>query len=142
FFQVFPFLCKYAYETLMIKLGLSPGEKYVWGVRYKGYQKDLTKDYVEFCITQWLACTQSMIKNKHLIKNENILIMRYENIVSNPKKEFSRIADFLKVNSTNFDFSTIKPSNVGKSKNKLPKEIYNKIETELKPMLKELGYVK
>ncbi|WGF92203.1 sulfotransferase family protein [Aequorivita marisscotiae] len=142
-FQVFPFLLTYAYDTLKIKLGLVPSKKYLWGVQYKGCWNDLDKfTALEFCTKQWNQCTESIIKHRAKIKVENRLDIYYENLVKNPKNEFFRIADFLNLNEEDFDYSTLKSSNIGKSKNKLSNKDYEELNNRLKSTLIKLGYIK
>lgn len=139
--EVLPFLFKYGVDTLKIKLKLATTKKYVWGVRHKDFQNDLAKDsVVDFCTKQWMSCAQAILDHKGKIKAENKIEVRYENLVTTPKDEFLKIASFLGLNEGDFDYSSIKPTNIGKSKTKFPKDVYSKINNTIKPTLDKLGY--
>lgn len=142
FLQVLPYLFKYAIDTFKIKLKLKTSESYVWGVRYKGYKEDLEKDdLITFCAKQWNHCANAIVTNQDKIPKENRLIVRYENLVTDPNTEFKRIATFLDLPLEQFDYSAIRPTNVGKSKNKLSKEDFQNVNNLLHDTLGKLGYV-
>ena len=142
FLHVLPFLFQYGIDTLKIKSGMAPRKKYVWGVRHKNWEKDLETDtLLEFCSKQWNYCIQSIIDNKNKIDEKNRIEIYYEKLVANPSKEFNRIAEFLNLNVNDFNYSSIKDSNVGKSKSKLTEQDYSKLNDMLKNNLEKTGYV-
>lgn len=141
FLQVVPYLFRYAVDTFKIKLKLKASESYVWGVRYKGYKQDLDKDdLITFCAKQWNHCANAIITHQSKIPAENILVIRYEELVTDPTIEFIRIATFLNLSHEQFDYSSIRSKNVGKSKNHLSQEDFQKVNNILSDTLEKLGY--
>lgn len=142
FLQVMPFLFQYGVDTLKIKLGLSPREKYIWGVRHKNWEKDLESDsLLEFCSKQWNYCVQAILQNKNKIKDHNKIEIYYEDLVKQPSIEFGKIAEFLNLNVDDFNYSNIKNSNIGKSKSKMSEDEYKELNTYLEDNLAKTGYL-
>lgn len=141
-FQVLPFLFSYGVDTLKIKMGLSQGQKYVWGVRYKGIEEDLKKNKsrVEICTKQWINCTSAILQNKDKVPADNLLEIYYEELVKDPNKAFEKIGEFIHLDNDKFNYTSIRPSNVGKAKKTLSKKDFHRIQIMIRPQLIALGY--
>lgn len=141
--QVLPFLTGYAIDTLKIKAGFSPRNNYIWGVQYKGWEKDIESDSIlEISSKQWNYCINSTIRDKDKIRENNKIEIYYENLIEKPSKEFRRIANFLGLDEKKFNYDNIEAANVGKSKHYLLNDQYEEIENLLSSNLRKLGYQK
>jgi len=140
-FQVIPYLFKYALNIIKLKLNPNRSTKsHVWGVKYKGYENDMNDDLLTFCSKQWIHCANAIIENQNKIPLANKLIIRYEDLVMDPKNQFQEIAEFLDLNFQQFDYLSIKPANIGKAVKSLDDKEYNSMNLILKDTLKRLGY--
>ena len=141
--QVLPFMIGYAINTIKIKAGFHPRNDYIWGVRYKGWEKDLNSNSIlEISSKQWNYCINSIIKDKNKIKQDKRIEIYYEDLVEKPSEQFRRIAHFLELDGKGFNYDNIKDSNIGKSKNSLSNNKYKEIEYLLNNNLKKLGYLR
>jgi hypothetical protein len=136
FLQVFPYLLKYGMDTVRIKFRGKASESYVWGVRYKGCEKDLQQmSLLEFCAAQWNHCAEAMLKS-----DADKLIVYYEDLVQDPSSEFQKISSYLNLNPKGFDLSGIQGGNPGRAQRSLSDKDYGKLNELLSANLHRLGY--
>jgi len=70
----------------------------VFGPKYLNWEKDrkLLSD-IEFMAKQWVESEEAIYKCRHLIANESIIDLRYEDLISMPESALSRICEHLKI---------------------------------------------
>lgn len=141
FFDVLPYVIKYAIDLIRIKLKLKTTESYVWGVKYPNFEPDLAnKPLLEFCSIQWNACVNAMLRDRDLVGDQAIHV-RYEEFINNPQAVLDPIAKFLGLQDQVFDISKIRTGSVGTSKSNLSTEDYNQLCQLIDDNLKRLSYV-
>jgi hypothetical protein len=78
-------------------LGLS-SQLRSWGPRYPGIDEDVrSEQLVTVCSRQWVACVEAFRDAKPTIGDDNLLEVRYEDLVRWPAREALRIAQFCDV---------------------------------------------
>lgn len=95
---------------------------YFWGVKTPDLIKNLnSQSRIEAIANQWDFCVSKMLKDRDAIKNENLVDVFYEDLVTNPKKTVERINKKLNItlDLDAFDFGYIKTGNVGKATTRL-----------------------
>ena len=134
----------YGMDLLKIKILGKPSSSYVWGVKYPGYEKDLSEDKIfKFCAIQWKACIESSEKQIKNIDADKLFKVKYEDFVKNPKESLKSISSFIGV-SPNFDadkISKISAKNIGKSFKNLTSQQQKEVVDIINPVLEEHGYV-
>jgi hypothetical protein len=115
----------YAWTTLNKLILSDPSRAGTWGPRYTGIDQDvLTRDLWEVCTTQWIRCVSSAKRDLDNLSSEHILTVQYEEFVETPIAHLKRIANFLDIESSNYDdldYCEISSSNIGK-RTKIPHE--------------------
>lgn len=96
------------------------------------------KNYSNFAniATRWVQSIRIMEKN-----SDDILIIRYEEFVTNPKVELARLAEYLKVDPVGFDYEMITSGSVGKYKEILTDDQIAEVIDIAGPTLERLGYM-
>ncbi len=141
FFDIIPYVFKYAIDLIRIKLNLKTTDSYVWGVKYPDFEEDLSsKSVLDFCAIQWNHCIDAMKRDWPLVKDQG-LVVRYEEFIDNPTGVLNEVGQFLNLDATAFDSSAIRKGTVGKAKVQLSTEEYEGISTALESNLKHLNYV-
>ncbi|MCP4204932.1 MAG: sulfotransferase [bacterium] len=139
FLDVVPYLFEYAVDLARIRLGLKTTAAYVWGVKYPGFERDLeSRSTLEFCAVQWNQCIDAMRRDWDLVKDRG-LVVRYEELVSNPSEVLTEIGRFLKLNDS-LDGSMIRKGTVGTAKEKLTVDDYDRVAALIRENLEQLGY--
>ena len=114
---------KYAINLLKIKLFNQPAKGYIWGVKYPQYEVDLkNKDVLSVIMKQWQTCIEKAEKDLNLLEENQLLKLKYEEMVKHPDKVFKKIGDFLMVKSDLFDISEIRSDAIGSYHKHLSKE--------------------
>lgn len=70
-----------------------------WGPRYKGITEDIQRlSLIEVCGIQWSRSVHCALEQFSMMQNDkNVINVRYEKLVEDPKNELARICDFLNV---------------------------------------------
>jgi hypothetical protein len=87
----------YARRVLSRKLGLTP---YLssWGPRYNHIDDDVRQyPLLQVCARQWIACVEAYEQAKQLFKPNQIVEVRYEDVVANPCQMMKQLCDQLEV---------------------------------------------
>lgn len=138
--EVLPYILKYGFDLVKIKLGLKPTESYVWGVKFKGFEECLNiLSTIDFCSEQWNHCIDCMQDHQKLIAPENLLTIRYEEMVGQLENTFTKIANFLFLDPS-FDLSLIDRNTTGLSKKGLSESAYAALTDQLRENLIRLEY--
>ena len=116
-----------------------------WGPTLPEMESLLSKhSLLQICALQWKACLNKSESDLSKISKENVHSLRYEDFVSDPKEEFSKLAKFLgeDVSETVLDKITSKVSSksIGKGRKEISKEEYQEIIPLIKDDLERLGY--
>jgi len=117
-----------------------------WGPRFKNWPEVYSQNSVlQFNAHQWRACVECIQREWDRILPENRLIIRYEDLITNPQMKIAEILDFIGVNSSK-DFMAslpeLKAGNYNKWKGEFTKSQLKEIYSILTPQLLELGYAK
>jgi len=141
--KVLSYGANYARDLIKINVLGKPSNKYVWGVKYPNYEEDLiTKNTLQFCAIQWLNCIAIAEKQFQNIPSENVLDIRYEKFVTDPRACLAHIQEFIGVQSQldNSQLASITPSNIGKGFQKLNLNQQGDILKIIEPTLEKLKY--
>lgn len=101
--------------------------------------KDWAQDHLNSfpkIAARWVEAIEIMEKYA-----DKIHIIRYENIVTDPETELTRLAEYLGVNPAGFSSEVISSSSVGKYKEQLTVEQINQVEMVAASTLRRLGYL-
>lgn len=71
---------------------------------------------------------------------DHLYVIRYEDLVTNPKNEIARLGEFLKLDPDQFDTSIVSGAKVGSYKHRLTVEQIAEVEANAGPFLTQLGY--
>lgn len=116
-----------------------------WGPIYKGMVED-TKKYslIELCGLQWKHYVEKTLAEIGTIPENQLLKIKYEDFVSSPKKEMSKVCTFLNIPVEYVEkYSLIKKvsnKSVG-NWTKLSEEEKQLLKPIVTPTLKKLGYL-
>ena len=95
-FHVGRYIVDHARIRLLRKEHLS-----VWGVRYPGIYKDLKDMSIEEVIAkQWVACSRQARADLAVLDTGSVLEMRYEDFVTAPVEQFTRVLDHFDLEMT------------------------------------------
>jgi hypothetical protein len=115
-----------------------------WGPRYPGIDIDLQRSsLLEVCARQWLNCVELYEESRHLFAPNQLLELRYEDLVNSPQNEIRRLCDFLAVPDRRpveqFGQQTIIGSRLARSRRWSPDESQRVLEI-IRPALERWGY--
>ncbi len=119
-----------------------------WGPRYKEITDDVKKlSLIEVCGIQWSRSVSCSLKQLALMPGHNNMInVKYENLVQNPKQEIRRICDFINVPDADvvikYGKKNISPDFINFHKNILNKEDEKKLMPHIESSLINLGYMR
>lgn len=115
--------------------------------------RDVTASYLEKVNTEWQG---KWIQNKQspdaiaklwvqMIDRmeahaDHIYIIRYENLVTNPEIELTKLATYLEIDPAKFNFPDISTASIGKHKKTLSSQQIASIEAIASDTMKRLGY--
>jgi hypothetical protein len=104
--RTFPWLtcskygCKYVRNVAARVLGLTSSVR-TWGPRYEGIDEDLRQlSLWEVCALQWRKSIEHFESSRHLIPVDQLLELRYEDLVTMPKDCAARIANFVNLDGS------------------------------------------
>ncbi|UCE89121.1 MAG: sulfotransferase [Pseudomonadota bacterium] len=115
-----------------------------WGPRFPGWEqarKNMTE--LEFGAMQWYECERYIQSSLKSVPTANVLEVRYEDLVADPKHTLTRIFRFLGVaenesGAVGFDLT---PGRIGQFEKKMPREMQDKVHAIIDPMQLALGYL-
>lgn len=122
------------------------GRPAYWGPRWKGFSEEIEgKSLPEICALQWVRSLEAALEQQQQIPPSQLLEVRYESLVQNPRDEGKRIKSFLGISEEDCSLEDYLGDNVHvesleKWKTDLSQEDQERIEPILRPMLKRLGY--
>lgn len=126
---------------------LISGEKRLasWGPTMAG-MKDVVqnKGLLEACAFQWRACVERSASDFKNIDDSRICVVKYEEFVSSPSKEFERVAKFMGANVSSESVkeicSSVSSSSVGKGRANIDGEEAERVKSIMKDTLMKYGY--
>ena len=143
--QAFGYALAYAKTTINKALFPSKAQTGTWGPRYRGIDDDVaTKDLLTVCAIQWRRSVEKALEEFVQIPEANVLTIRYEDFVTEPREHLTKIAVFLGLNPEfyrNADLSHISNSNIGKGLKNLNNSQIETIMDVIRPPLRRLGYL-
>lgn len=143
------FPIRYAFSYLLdygmnwLKFGLLKTGKahYIWGVRYPGYKEDLESlSTLEVCAKQWKICVETSDRQLKSLSQDNVLNVRYEEIVSEPDRILTRISRFIGTKSDHFDSQKLNPKNINKYKSVFNEKQLEQVINIIGPTLIQHSY--
>lgn len=116
-----------------------------WGPQFKGLEKALSKHSLEeVCALQWKRCVDLSEEAFSKLPLDKVVRVSYEDFVSNPELELTKILKFLGIN---FDESMVKHAvsgismtSVGKGRKGLNADQKRNVENLISDSLKRYGY--
>ena len=98
-----------------------------WGPRYAGIDEDVAvKELIEVCALQWARCVERALRDLNSLPSEQVLTIRYEDFVRNPRNRLETIAQFAGIDpapySENAILATVSQENIGKGSRNLSAE--------------------
>ncbi len=115
-----------------------------WGPRFEGWEEYLqTHPVLQFNAMQWVKSIEAAEKGCKVLPKENLIEVRYENLLQNPQHTLKKIMEFLDtdINTSFFDsIPRVQRENLGKWKNEFTPQELGQIKPILNPWLKKLGY--
>jgi len=124
-------LIKYGFEFVKRTMHRE-SSNYYWGVNTPNMvNTELDRSLESIVSQQWCYCIESMLNTKDLVPSQNLLIVRYEEMVENPKLVLSKALNFInrEFNIEDVEYSRISHENIGKSLEKFSEEQLNKINS-------------
>jgi len=115
-----------------------------WGPRFKNWQKVYAEtSLLQFNAHQWTACIKRIQFDWSLVQQQNRLTLRYEDLITNPKKKINELIEFIGITCSK-DFieslPLLKAKNYNKWKNEFTSGQLESIYSILTPQLLTLGY--
>lgn len=117
-----------------------------WGPRFSGMQDILREQGLEaVCASQWARCVESASRDLAQLDSEQVLHIRYEELVENPVQGLRQITDFLGVDLPERELTAsvegVTARNIGKWRQNLSASQLEQVEPILLPLLTTHGYV-
>ncbi len=125
--EAFGYALSHARNTFL-KVVMSDKKKGgTWGIRYAGIDEDVaSKDLLEVCAIQWARCVEKALSDLSSLPIEQVLTIRYEDFVRNPRSYLEMIALFAGIDpvpySEKVNVETISQQNIGKGSRNLSPE--------------------
>lgn len=116
-----------------------------WGVQIEDIQEHLkSRTLSEVCALQWKECVEASHKDLSEINGEQVLQVRYEEFVNDPKSELTKILNFIGMEGTDIDLDSlvknVKKSSVGKYQSALSNPKLSDIEKLIDSTLIKFNY--
>lgn len=117
-----------------------------WGPRFKGMESVFREHQLPVgCAIQWRECVEAAMKQLSEIDQGQVLTLKYESLASDAAMELKKTFQFLGVDVEDDELSQlakhISSSSVGKWRSQFNDLEIEKIETNVGPLLKKLGYL-
>ena len=141
----FPYYASRYFLNRLYRLFSSEKRLAFWGPVLSNME-DLLKSHslLEVCALQWKLCVEKAECDLASIPQTQIMRIKYEDFVSEPVAEFSRLADFLNKQVPNhlneFLSNNIRSSSVGKGRNAMKNETIDNLYPIIANTLKNYGY--
>jgi hypothetical protein len=134
---------KYATSFARRRLGLDKHLR-TWGPRYPGIDDDLHRlTLIEVCARQWAASMEHYERSRTLFPREQLLEVRYEDLVCDTQNQTHKLCDFLKMDDRrailNFAQNTIRTDRVASRRSLTPSEL-QRVQHIAGPVLESWGY--
>lgn len=117
-----------------------------WGPRFQGWRDVLGNSTIlEFNCYQWLQSINKIYEDITILPGKNILEIRYENLITNPRSTLAKIFQFLELEmpeNFNEKIPTLKSDNFNKWQNEFTPAQKMEISPILTEKLIELGFEK
>jgi len=115
-----------------------------WGPRFPGWKAYLqTHSTLEFNAMQWVKCVEAVRENWPGLRDENKIVIRYEDLLQKPEVTLTAVFETIGVKPTSEVFQrmpTLKNNNFDKWRQEFAPEEIKDILPILNPMLRETGY--
>jgi len=120
------------------------GRVATWGPRYPGIESDLREcDLLTVCARQWRESVRRASHDLDVL-GVPVIEVRYESLVADPKAELARVSDFCGLPTSEASLgsagSEIRPGRAGHGSRALGAAELARLDTEIGPLLTELGY--
>lgn len=117
-----------------------------WGPRFEDSEELFEKySLIELCGIQWKRCVEAVLKSSSELKLERFIQVKYEDVISDPVKEFNKIFHFLALSSNEQLDNKIKqytkPGSIGRWKKELSQDEIEPLMGQIKKSLELLGYI-
>jgi hypothetical protein len=93
-------------------------------------------DTAEKVAARWVRAIECQEENA-----SRVLLIRYEELVTDPGPVLARLGEFLTVDPTSFRMGFIHPDGIGKHRSRLSAEALEEIETVAGDTMRRLGYL-
>jgi hypothetical protein len=136
---------KYAVGLLRRQLRIDDHLR-TWGPRYPGIDKDMARlSLLEVCGHQWVASIEHCARWKHSFSTDQLLELRYEELVRSPQSQIHRVCDFLQVadrrSALHAAHRFVRADRVGRSR-RLSAADSQRVLDIIGPALEQCGYSK
>ncbi|MBA3894116.1 MAG: sulfotransferase [Gemmatimonadales bacterium] len=87
---------------------------------------------------RWVRCIEAMERNR-----DHVCVIRYEDLVTRPRAELGRLAEWLAIDPAGFDaerVASVRGTNIGKHKTGLTREELTTVMAIAGPAMARLGY--
>jgi hypothetical protein len=114
-----------------------------WGPRPRDYRELMrTHPLDEICALQWQRCVDASERGLAGLPDDQLLHVTYEDFVTDPAHELSRVTDFLELPGGDLSGSVtgVSSRSVGKGRASLDPERLARLEELVGPSLRRLGY--
>lgn len=117
-----------------------------FGVRYPGWRADRPRmTRTQMIAKQWVTSVESALRDLETLPSGSWLPLKYEEVVSDPEKWFTRICEFSGIETNREYLETVKAKvhtqSLGKWKQELAPEVVAEAMGVMEPLLRRLGYV-
>lgn len=143
-FDAFGYGARYARGLLQRTGQRNSKSAEVWGPRYKGIDQDLaTRTLLCVCAIQWARCVRMASDSLQRYTPDQVLQVRYEDLVAAPIEYAHRIADFIGISPGPIEQQAgrVSTANVGKGRTALDPAAWQELQPILEAELREYGYV-
>jgi len=117
-----------------------------FGIRYPDWKKDLNElDQTQLIAKQWVVAVETALADLEHISSNKYIKIRYEDIVSDPRKWFKKIGDFCDINMPDEYLdeieNTVHTKSIGRYRVELSEDSLQKALQIMEPCLERLGYL-
>lgn len=140
--DIVPYALGYAADLVANKLSIQSRRKYVWGVRYPGFESDLeAASVLEFCARQWDFCAEKLLIALDEYPDDSRLFLKYEDFVTDPDTQLTRIADYLELSDEFSGLQGVHANSVGGAKKQFDQADYELVSSIIKSNQIRLKYL-
>ncbi|MBD3305653.1 hypothetical protein GF339_04680 [candidate division KSB3 bacterium] len=124
----FTYAMRYAWQVWIQLLTANKHRSGTWGPRYQGIDQDVgIRDVLEVCALQWKRSVETAVRDLKYIPEAQVMTLRYEEFIFNPRQCFEQIAAFVGINPHHYstlNLQHVSSENIGKGfKNLHPEQI-------------------